>query len=529
MTGRSIRIQFLGRRTTTTRIPRRPRGKSQSQLYQELQELQERGVNVSSKQQWAWQHKAFIRQQERYGDYLSAMQYSLLHLTGDYPILRYTLEAKLLLIVGLVIGTCAVAVWTAIFSSSMVNYLANEAIEDPLAQAVERRMLLAAEVVLKIQRRWRRRQEQRRKAREAGGPDAESLEPRRSVQSQDQASWFSKQRIVWAPLFQGTLILNLSVNMLLSLPEFRDQINNTVIGNVRVIGKGKVAETCFEAACILIFLIELIVAIRAGKGRDGKRWYFYRAVDILCLVPGIATIYSVYKEIHIPGADRFQNIGIVEQLQAQHDLLNALKMIRVLRVLFWYQWREDVQILVRGILSTGPIMAVPIFMSLQIWVVISSLFVFTENAWDGPSKVFFPSVPAGMYWTSSFLIGEWTLADFSGGAGSRVCIAVALFGIMGFAVPMGILMEGVRQSMLIDLMERLPLNELAEYEDHGKGKQQSSSGGQELQVEKSLSRMDGSHDRQQQLRRAAKVAAMTRIKLSKNATTSASAADAGQG
>ncbi|CAE7252684.1 unnamed protein product [Symbiodinium sp. CCMP2592] len=97
---------------------------------------------------------------------------------------------------------------------------------------------------------------------------------------------------------------------------------------------------------------------------------------------------------------------------------------------------------------------VPVFMSLQIWVVISSLFVFTENSWKSPSQAFFASVPSSMYWTSSFLIGEWTLADFSRGAGSRVCICTALCGTTGFAIPMGILMEGVKQSMVVDMMER---------------------------------------------------------------------------
>ena len=89
----------------------------------------------------------------------SFCRYSLLHLTGDYPIVKYTITSKLaagtfitarhnkhvpihsspltcykdlskpfhnplstrrlLLIAGLVVGTCAVVVWTAIFSSSM--------------------------------------------------------------------------------------------------------------------------------------------------------------------------------------------------------------------------------------------------------------------------------------------------------------------------------------------------------------------------------------------------------------------------
>lgn len=48
-----------------------------------------------------------------------------------------------------------------------VNYLANEA-EDLLSKAAERRMLLAIEVVLRLQRQWRRRRRPRRSCRGSG-------------------------------------------------------------------------------------------------------------------------------------------------------------------------------------------------------------------------------------------------------------------------------------------------------------------------------------------------------------------------
>ncbi|CAE7875341.1 unnamed protein product [Symbiodinium necroappetens] len=464
-----------------------------------------------------------MQQSERFGDYLVAMQYSLLHLTGDYPIVKYTFAAKILLIVGLVVGTCAIVVWTAIFSSSMVNYLANEAVEDPLAKAVERRMLLAIEVVTRIQRTWRRRQAARKQAIQEGpGPveTPEASRPSRPGNSVLRRWWTG---FPWERFFQITLVVNLCVNMLCSLPEVVERPAKGRMLTCKELSRQKM-QAKFEAVCLIIFSAELVGALRAGKGSEGKRWYFYRTVDFLCLLPGLANIVAVTVELYSGGEGPScgKHAEVSDFLEALDMPLKAMKMIRVLRILFWRQWKDDVQVFIRGVTSSGPILAVPVFMSLQIWVVISSLFVFTENSWRSPSQAFFASVPSSMYWTSSFLIGEWTLADFSPGAGSRVCIFTALFGTMGFAIPMGILMEGVKQSMVVDMMERLPLNELAEYEDSetkkSKGPSQQPIKAEAMRHQadaSSSSRMDRGIDRQQQLRRAAKLAAMTRLQVSK--------------
>eukprot|EP00913_Durusdinium_trenchii_P003004 g2776.t1 len=201
--------------------------------------------NISSGPKLLWPE--IKMQKERFGDYLNAMQYSLVHLTGDYPIVQYSITGKVVLLVGLIVGTCATAVWTAVFSSSMVNYLANEAEEIPclrlnggavlrqdlLSKAAERRMLLAIEVVLRLQRQWRRRKRRREAARaaaEAAGDDpdaavaaAESSEP--SEMERRRLSWRGKARrlalrhTVWGQrlmqFFQGTLLFNVVMKMTL--------------------------------------------------------------------------------------------------------------------------------------------------------------------------------------------------------------------------------------------------------------------------------------------------------------------------
>jgi len=394
-----------------------------------------------------------LTQSHRFGDYLSAMQYSLQHLTGDYPIVEYSIPGKLVLLMGLIIGTCAVAAWTAIFSSSMVNYLANEA-EDQLARAAERRMLLAIEVVLRLQRQWRRRKRAREAARARGElpepvaqhPTSESneglfLRYRNKARRLVLRHTATGERLM--QFFQWVLVFNIALSMIHSLPEIK---------NHHVAEKGQVFE---EMVCTVIFCLEFALMLVAGKGRQGSHWYLFRFVDFICIFPGIMEIYQMrteWQRLHELG-EKIEKSDEDAWIQDWKIAIDAFQMIRVFRILFWHQWRHEVQVVVDGIVSAGPIMVLPTFLSLFIWVMSSAMFVWMENVYDGPSKDFFTSLPTGMYWTSSFLIGEWVLADFSPGGGNRVCIAIVLFGIMAFGIATGILMEAVQQAIAVAMLE----------------------------------------------------------------------------
>merc|ERR1711967_52160 len=52
-----------------------------------------------------------------------------------------------------------------------------------------------------------------------------------------------------------------------------------------------------------------------------------------------------------------------------------------------------------------------------------------------------------MYYALWFMQGEWVLIDFTPGAGSRLCIATVLFGMMVFNLPMGIISQAVEDTL----------------------------------------------------------------------------------
>eukprot|EP00913_Durusdinium_trenchii_P003005 g2777.t1 len=68
-----------------------------------------------------------------------------------------------------------------------------------------------------------------------------------------------------------------------SLPEFEETDFQTVDQRIEIV-------------CTVIFTLELLLMLLAGKGRQGHRWYLFRAVDradFICLIPGIVEVYQI--------------------------------------------------------------------------------------------------------------------------------------------------------------------------------------------------------------------------------------------
>lgn len=413
--------------------------------------------------------KQMKRQSERYNDLLSSMQYSLVHLYGDFPLTVYSLPAKIVLILGIFFGTCTIAAFTALFSSSFVNYLAAEC-DDQVQIVTQQRLFRMADVVNKIQRRWRRRQAQRKAILDAGGSLPES-QP--YVDQYPWRTWARKvvrQQTRFGLYFMRTcqicLFFNILLNFVRSIPEIDT-------GAARV---GLILEN-LEVLCELIFSAELVVNLRAGPSGQGRIWYFFRIVDVVTLLPFVWELQMILT------TGRIHEGGPGSPPSWQENLCEAIIMMRVLRILSLPMLKSKVQTVVLGFYCSRELLQVPAFLALIVWTTVSSLFVWLERAYDGPSAAHFCSIPSAMYWTSSFLIGEWTLIDFAQGSTSRLCIMICLFGTMIFALPSGILMQGVQTAMTLDLVQNAKMHELHEIvlEQEAKPSKKKSDGDEPTQ------------------------------------------------
>lgn len=442
-------------------------------------------------------------QAHRYGDVLSSLQYSLVHLTGDFPITAYKLPAKAVLLAGIAIGMCAFATFAGVFSSGLVNYLMRER-EAELMAAAEKRMRAATQASLKMQRRFRQMQAkkaaaaQRRKAlaegeeavaelvaklraiappdRSGAGEDEDEQQDEpdsgdewpqasrpasqapgildrcrdlreRSARIQQHMRAILDQRTragkIIMSVVQAALVINVANTLASTVPEvYVHQGADSVLRFV-------------EVACDVVFLAEYLFRLVAG-GPTGSPFAPMRLFDLFCLAPGIVEFYYAWvgqkwQRAHT-GSERY---------------LELVMLVRVARVLDFPCFRREVVTVCRALHSAVGVLTVPAFLSLHVWVTTASAFVWLEKLYEGPAQGQMTSIPAAMYWTSSFLVGEWALIDFSPGAGSRLCILCCLFGMMIFALPSGIIIESVQSALMLELVENQRLDKLDELPEEG--------------------------------------------------------------
>jgi len=242
-------------------------------------------------------------------------------------------------------------------------------------------------------------------------------------------------------IFNTVLLLNLLNTMVSTISEVHDV--QAIEGLLEVV----------EVVCSIVFFTEYTMRTLAG-GDLGHPLKAMRLFDLLCLLPSFLGM-----SYWIRGARWSRN---------HKGLSRAMEMImllRVIRILDFPYFRREVVMVFRGLRSAVPVLVVPAFLALYVWILSSSLFCWLEHVYDGPDKRFMPSIPEAMYWTSHFLIGEWVMIDFTQGAGNRVVILVVLFGAMIFSIPLGIIIESVQSSLRMELLEEDSLEDLRERMD----------------------------------------------------------------
>jgi len=384
---------------------------------------------------------------KRYGDIPLSLQYSILHLFGDFPQVDYTFWSKMVHFVGILYGIGIDAAFIGVVSCGFARYLAEERRKRSRRLAVQR-LILAVRVITRVQGWYRRR-----KARIAAInalPDATSRLRLLRVSRPRPPSGLWHGIVLGAreihigkewgagklvrDFFHCMLIVNLVITMALSMPEFE----------LEEFRSWEQFALAGEFVCSLCFLAEYVIAIIAAPARALS---FFRVVDFFCLWPGFALCY----------VNAFHN---------QHRLwgrMEALAMCRAVRILDFGVFQKEVRFVRQALGASVRLLATPTYIAFNLWITSSALFMFLENLEDDADPdgqaTIMTSVPATMYWCCILLIGEWVVCDFTY-AGSRLAIFYVLFGIALFAIPTGVMIEEIRAYMLMANEERRSMKDV---------------------------------------------------------------------
>jgi hypothetical protein len=198
----------------------------------------------------------------------------------------------------------------------------------------------------------------------------------------------------------------------------------------------------------LTFVVEYV--LRVAPRSPSFMLTPWRLFDLLCLVPGFWRIYLFSTQI----VDVSSNRPVSDWWRAGHDhqdrlydWFTFLLVCRIVRMLDWPMFRRMWFATVTGMKDSVAYLLLPAYLAACTWVYLSAAFMWTEQYYKGDYKDKMDSIPAAMYWTSIFVIGEWPMADFSTAAGSCLCIFTVILGTAIFAAPFGILVEAANHAL----------------------------------------------------------------------------------
>lgn len=366
---------------------------------------------------------------QRYASVLRSLQYSIVHLFGDFPETDYTLTSKVVHFIGIIAGMAMIGSFTSVFSTGFVEYL-QEKRSQALGSLVQRKLMVATKLAKLIQRRYRQRSQPA--VRQPRLPSSQSGVQQLAMNVIYRRTFFG---ICLMNLFHSVLLLNLMKTLVASLPELNQAKNQNLDFCLVVV----------EVVCSSIFILELVLRLIA-RPHANLAW---RIFDSVCILPGIGLV-------------------VIEQTQNKEGgtwecICEALCIFRAVRILDFEHIKREVVMIHRSLANAGPMLAVPGFMALNIWISTSSLFMWLEQYYkeEGGQAESMTSVPAAMYWCCIFLTGEWANVDFTY-AGSRLSIFYVIIGVAMFSIPVGIIVEAVQSTIEVVAHEEANIKALME-------------------------------------------------------------------
>lgn len=381
---------------------------------------------------------------KRFRNALSSLQYSSVLMTGDYPIVDFSIMGKIFCSIAVIVAVGVVAVPASILASAFVGILEEQA---------EDRRKKRYDAAVSMQRLFKKKLaggqiggEKKGAALRAVVEDAvthsqvlrglDSTEPGFGPRVCIWKNTPSPTSTTWHRLIGSLIFLNILAVILESMDEIEAAIPHAFWQS-------------FEALSVLIFTVEY--ATNVVSAPYDPKYSFSRSKFMLSFI-GIADFLSILpfyvQAILIP----------IFAPGAQFDA-TIFRILRLARVLELERFFEAFTLLDDVFVKAAPVLKATGVLALIVWVGASSLLYYVEPHADvdddavnlelaagGEEPAVFTSIVDAMYYCAIFLAGEWCKVDFTP-LGSIICTIVALIGVALFSIPVGVLFEGFQDMM----------------------------------------------------------------------------------
>eukprot|EP00960_Hanusia_phi_P001230 33801-Hanusia_phi.AAC.1 len=344
----------------------------------------------------------YIELAQRYKDVPSAMSYTLIHLSGDYPLIDYSLAGKFLCFLMCLFAVGIVSIPSGIIANGFTDVALKE------VRTVD--CITPAAYDMQRKRRGMKSQEnEEAKVQEPPYLNDNSIASKIQIMlspDDDTGVWFDNLMLYFIGFDVVMVVLE-------SDPAIRAQIGDSFFSSL-------------EGVCGMIFTVLYVLRViaapydrRAGYSRTGYLTSFFGTADLLAFLPFYLECYWTARGVPYDFA--------------------LPRFLRLLRVLQWEHYTEAFTLIDDVFRASKDTLVATSFLALIIWVGSAYGFYLLDRGNPAVGGAF-DNIPSSLYYTAIFLSGEWGQVDFSPlGQVLACCLVVAGIGL--YSIPVGALFD----------------------------------------------------------------------------------------
>ncbi|CAM9445641.1 unnamed protein product [Discosporangium mesarthrocarpum] len=372
---------------------------------------------------------------QRFSSVPMALQYDLILLTGDYPLIDFSLAGRYINFVQIVVAVGVVAVPSGLIANGFTEILQEKRLE----KYARRR-----KAVTKLQSQVRGFFARRAFRMVVEGAQAIEEKAKELLfqkrQEEAEKSLYERVQLACYRLLSGRSAVGYYFQMFIGMVIVLNVVAVLAESEPSLGDTSEVHGTdwqaffdAFEAFSVAVFTFEIILRIFTApisSKYGGSVWSyvfsFYGIIDFASVLPWYIELFATAVGLGID-VSVFRVLRLFRILQLEH-FVSAFTLL------------DDVWLVAKDTLAATAILA------LIVWVGSAALFYIFEkdNECVGDS---FNSIPNAMYFVAVFLGGDWGEVDFSW-PGKILCVILCVMGIALFAIPVGTVFEAFNDVLL---------------------------------------------------------------------------------